>query len=52
MFEKATPGCPFLGRTSFYVLKVDFRYVAVRKSIISSVYWLLNNLAASPQYFS
>ena len=30
----------FLGHTLFYVFKVDFRCVAVRKAIISSVYWL------------
>ena len=51
MFEKASrlqdpknritpPGSPFLGCTSFCLFKVDFRYVAVRKSIISGVYWL------------
>ena len=42
MFEKANclqdrknrttpPGSPFLGRTSFYVFKIDFRCIAVRK---------------------
>ena len=30
----------FLGCTSFSVFKVDFRYVAVRKSIIFGVYGL------------
>ena len=53
MFEKAnrlqdpknniiSPGklILFLGRTCFYLLEVDFCYVAVTKSIISGVYWL------------
>ena len=30
----------FLIRVSFYAFKTDFRYLAVRKSIISGAYWL------------
>ena len=30
-----------LGRTSFFVFKIDFCRIAVRKFIISGVYWLL-----------
>ena len=30
----------FLGRSGFYAFQIDFRYFAVRKSIISGVYWL------------
>ena len=33
-------GSIFLGRVSFYAFKIDFRYLAVRKSIIFGVYWL------------
>ena len=39
--KRTTPtGGLFLGRVSFYAFKIDFRYLAVRKSIISGVYWL------------
>ena len=49
MFEKANrlqdpkkrttlTGGHFLGRVSFYAFEIDFRYLAVRKSIVSSVY--------------
>ena len=30
----------FLGRASFHACKIDFRNFAVKKFIISSVYWL------------
>ena len=30
----------FLGRASFCAIKIHFRYLAVRKSVTSGVYWL------------
>ena len=39
--KRTTPtGGHFLGRVSFYAFKTDFRCLAVKKSIISGVYWL------------
>ena len=48
MFEKASrlqdpknritlPGSPFCERISFYVFKINFHYIAVKKSIIPGV---------------